>query len=54
MCPTCTETGRRGYCAPMRCYCGHDTCHAYASWQPRENPLENIRPFPYRTPERTQ
>ena len=19
---------------PLRCYCGHDTCHAFASWTP--------------------
>lgn len=31
-CQTCTETGRRGHCAPARCYCGHETCYAYASW----------------------
>lgn len=35
-CPTCTEPewapGR--YCAPRRCLCGHDTCPAFASWQP--------------------
>lgn len=21
-----------GYCAPLRCYCGHTECHAYASY----------------------
>ena len=34
-CQTCTETDRRGYCAPFRCYCGHKTCHAFASFVPR-------------------
>lgn len=33
-CTTCTEVGRKGCCAPLRCYCGHDTCHAFASWTP--------------------
>jgi hypothetical protein len=31
-CAECATTGRRGYCAPLRCYCGHDTCHAFASY----------------------
>ena len=31
-CQTCADNGRRGYCAPLRCYCGHETCHAFASW----------------------
>lgn len=31
-CTTCAQTGRRGYCAPAGCYCGHETCHAYPSW----------------------
>jgi len=34
-CATCTTTGRRGYCAPFRCYCGHKSCHAFASFVPR-------------------
>ena len=34
-CSTCTERSRRGYCAPNRCYCGHESCYAFASWQPR-------------------
>ena len=25
---------------PLRCYCGHDTCHAFASWKPR--PVLNV------------
>ena len=33
-CATCTEVERKGCCAPLRCYCGHDTCHAFASWTP--------------------
>lgn len=28
-CRTCTERGRRGYCAPARCYCAHETCHGW-------------------------
>ena len=48
-CQTCTETSRRGYCAPLRCYCGHDTCHAFASWQPRRDPFQNVQPLPVRT-----
>ena len=32
-CRECAETGRKGYCAPLRCYCGHQTCHAFASWR---------------------
>ena len=42
-CATCAETGRRGYCAPAGCYCGHETCHAYASWQPLKTPDITIR-----------
>ena len=33
-CATCTEAGRRGYCAPLRCYCGHADCYAFASYVP--------------------
>ena len=35
-CATCTTEGRRGSCCPGRCYCAHETCHAAASWVPRE------------------
>ena len=31
-CQTCTEEGRKGYCARLRCYCGHEDCHASASY----------------------
>lgn len=31
-CPTCDLDGRRRYCAPNRCYCGHPDCYAFASW----------------------
>jgi hypothetical protein len=31
-CDTCTETGRAGYCAPLRCYCGHKACSAFPSY----------------------
>ena len=41
-CATCTETGRRGTCAPLRCYCGHPTCHAFASFVPRRQPFANV------------
>lgn len=37
-CPECVIGGRRGYCAPLRCYCGHETCHAFASWRPLAPP----------------
>ena len=33
-CPTCATVGRRGYCAPLRCYCGHAECYAFASYVP--------------------
>jgi len=28
---------------PLRCYCGHDTCHAFASWEPL--PVSNVTPI---------
>ena len=31
-CAECASEGRRGYCAPLRCYCAHDTCHARESY----------------------
>ena len=37
-CQTCADDPRAAvgrYCAPFRCYCGHETCRAFASWQPR-------------------
>lgn len=34
VCTACVRDGRRGYCAPSRCYCGHAECHAYHSWNP--------------------
>lgn len=36
-CPTCwadPKAAPGGYCAPLRCYCGHPECPAYASWGP--------------------
>ena len=33
-CTDCEQAGWPGYCAPLRCYCGHETCHAFASWTP--------------------
>ena len=40
-CAECAATGRNGYCAPNRCYCGHLACPAYptrrrTSAQPKE------------------
>jgi hypothetical protein len=32
LCSTCEAGGSTRYCAPARCYCGHDTCHAFASF----------------------
>lgn len=37
-CATCKALDMPGYCAPKRCYCGHLTCHAYASWL---NPVDD-------------
>ena len=31
-CPECVVPG--GYCAPLRCYCGHADCPASASYIP--------------------
>lgn len=36
-CTTCVENGVLGSCAPLRCYCGHETCPAFASYVPREH-----------------
>jgi hypothetical protein len=33
-CASCAEIGRAGSCARLRCYCGHSTCWAFASWSP--------------------
>jgi hypothetical protein len=41
-CTACAETGRRGYCAPLRCYCGHEQCPAFVSYVPRRDPLKNV------------
>lgn len=43
-CATCTSDGRHGYCAPLRCYCGHKTCHAHASWEPLPEPADITPP----------
>lgn len=35
VCSTCRAertSAPGGYCAPLRCYCGHPTCPAYPSW----------------------
>lgn len=35
-CPACVQRGTRGSCAPLRCYCGHEPCPAFASYiEPR-------------------
>ena len=37
-CDKCREiSGSPIYCAPKRCYCGHDECPAYDSYIPLEN-----------------
>ena len=47
ICATCAADGRKGYCAPLRCYCGHKTCHAFASWAPLAKP--NVTSIPTAT-----
>ena len=32
MCAACAAGGTQRYCAPGRCYCAHDACHA--DWHP--------------------
>ena len=45
MCATCVETTKtRRYCAPGRCYCGHEACPAFATWV-------DLRAQPYRDAE---
>lgn len=53
-CATCAETGRKGACARLRCYCGHETCWAFASWAPLP-PRGSIAstPAPARAPKRS-
>lgn len=44
MCATCIEqTGTQRYCAPARCYCGHDACPA--EWHPLPD-LREVDPAP--------
>ena len=31
-CSSCQTSGRNGYCAPLRCYCGHECCPAFPSY----------------------
>ena len=45
-CTECATANRRGYCAPLRCYCGHESCHAFASWRPLTAPLLNVQTLP--------
>ena len=49
MCHDCGANGRRGYCAPNVCLCGHETCHAFASFIQRRNPLANVTELPTQT-----
>ena len=45
-CPACDADPHAApsrYCAPLRCYCGHETCHAFASWTPL--PVSNVTPI---------
>ena len=45
-CATCLETtGTKRYCAPARCYCGHDACPA--EWHPMPD-LRETAPVPTR------
>ena len=37
-CTDCEQAGWPGYCAPLRCYCGHPACTAHASWKPLRQP----------------
>ena len=49
-CPECITAGRRGYCAPKRCYCGHDSCHAKDSFVSNTKPtLDNVVTLPTKT-----
>ena len=44
-CTTCADVGRKGYCAPLRCYCGHPTCHGYPSYvQPAPPEFGVVKP----------
>lgn len=43
-CTACHEAGKHGHCAPLRCYCGHPECHAYASWKPRTKTAPVVKP----------
>lgn len=46
-CQTCTEEGRKGYCARLRCYCGHEDCHASASYyEPTIPDVSSVREMP--------
>ena len=38
-CVDCDTSGRKGYCAKGRCYCGHPSCHGYDSWTPLPDPV---------------
>ena len=43
-CPSCAadpKVAHGRYCAPLRCYCSHPECPAFASYRPP------TQPFPY-------
>lgn len=44
-CGTCAETtGTKRYCAPLRCYCAHEDCYAFASYRKSQMPtLTNVK-----------
>lgn len=42
-CAMCFErTGTKRYCAPRRCYCGHKTCPAYATYSDVRAAPDNV------------
>jgi hypothetical protein len=45
-CATCADSGRKGYCAPLRCYCGHETCHAAGSREARTESVADVAYLP--------
>ena len=45
LCAPCGTAGRKGYCAPGRCYCGHTDCPAFASFvDVRALPVPDVAP----------
>lgn len=41
-CDACAVANRAGYCAPLRCYCGHSSCSAYASYARAASPIRGF------------